>query len=142
MKTKRLLTLFAIAILCLCINAQATVLQQSDQKYIVGSWIRTDTDEGKTTAIWTFKFYQDGTTNIEQATGFGSDGKALMHSMYKGTYYYNHLKKELIIYLDGNKDKATKFTIIVYTSSTIKLLFISDDGEKEYHVLNRVKSDK
>lgn len=139
MEAKRLLTLLAMVILCICTNVQAITIQQNDNKYIIGNWTRTDTDEGTATAIWTFKFYQDGTIDFEQATGFGNDGKAMMNFTYKGTYYYSHLMKELIIYLDGNKDMATKFSVTAYTKNAIKLLFVNEDGDKEYHVLNRIK---
>ncbi len=142
METKRLFILLILIISCTSIRTQATIQQQNDNKYVVGSWIRTDTDEGKTTAIWTFKFHLDGTTDFEQATGFGENGKPMMNYTYKGTYYYNHLKKEFIIYLDGDKEMATKFTVTAYTPNAIKLLYINENGEKEYHVLNRIKANK
>ena len=121
-------TIISIILFCLCcsINAQTNT---TSSNLLLGTWTFTDNESEKADDCFTkhrFVFQQDNKCSYWHDIGRISTGKSNYHRLiFEGLYDYQNIKKEIIIYINGDKDDILK---MMTTKLSNDILIISDEA--------------
>ena len=117
-----------VIIFCICLYSKADATQL-DNNPLLGTWTFTDDEserEDDCFTVYRLEFQENSECSHWNDIGVLSTGNiSISNLIFKGIFNCNPEKKEIIIYIDGDKDVTLKMAIIKLTEHNLS---VADEG--------------